>query len=72
MNQLGMQMPGAQRRRATNANIYTGLMLVAVVSLVAAVLIVGIQANKVGPADSGEYIRAIQTHGDGAVRLPSD
>ncbi len=69
MNQLGMQMPGAQRRRASSPNVYTGLMLVAVLCLLAAVLIVGHQGNKIGPADGGEYMRAVQIH-DGAVKLP--
>jgi len=72
MNQLGMQMPGAQRRRSASLNIYTGLLAVAVLCLLAAVLMVGVQANKVGPADSGEYVRAIQTHGDNPVKLPSN
>jgi len=70
MNQLGMQMPGTQRRRTASLNIYTGLLAAAVLCLLAAVVMVGIQANKIGPADGGEYVRAIQTHGDGAVRLP--
>jgi len=72
MSQLGMQMPGAQRRRTSTTNIYTGLLLIAVLCLLAAVILVGYQANKVGPADAGEYVRAIQTHGEGSVRLPGD
>lgn len=70
MNQLGMQMPGSQRRRSASLNIYTGLLTVAVLCLLAAVLMVGYQANKIGPGDSGEYVRALQTHGDGQIRLP--
>lgn len=72
MNQLGMQMPGAQRRRTASPNIYTGLLLVAVLCLLAAVLIVGYQANKVGPADQGEYVRALHIHEEGQVRLPDN
>lgn len=40
MSQLGMQLPGAQARRGASMNVYTGLMFVAVVCLIAAIVVV--------------------------------
>jgi hypothetical protein len=36
MSQFGMQMPGGRGRRAASMNIYTGLLLAAVLSLAVA------------------------------------
>ena len=49
MSQYGMQMPGAQRPRRANPNVYTGMMLCAVLALAAAVVVVGMAAIKVAP-----------------------
>jgi len=71
MNQLGMQMPGAQRRRSTPPNVYTGLLAAAVLCLLAAVVMVYAQGTKVGPADAGP-LAALKVHGDGQIKITSD
>lgn len=49
MSQFGMQMPGGQLQRGPTMNIYTGLLALAVVALIAACAYVWIQAAKVSP-----------------------
>lgn len=67
MSQFGMQMPGSQRPRTSGMNVYTGLMLVAVACLLAAV-IVGFQAGmKVGPG--GDFMGALTIHPPGQLKL---
>ncbi len=48
MSQYGMQMPGGQMQRGAAMNIYTGLLFLAVVALLAACVFVFIQGGKVG------------------------
>lgn len=67
MSQFAMQMPGAQRARTAPLNIYTGLMLVAVVCLLAAIGFVFYAGTKVGP--SGGPMAAVTLHQKGQVRL---
>ena len=50
MTQFGMQMPGGQMQRGPVMNIYTGLLALAVVGLIAASAYVYIQAAKVSPS----------------------
>lgn len=40
MSQIGMNLPGSQRKRVASMNIYTGLLFLAVVSLTGAVILV--------------------------------
>lgn len=49
MAEIGMQMPGAQRRRSATLNVYAGLLLAAVTCLGAAVGVVYWQGAKIGP-----------------------
>lgn len=49
MSQFGMQMPGGRMRRAASPDVYTGLMALAVVALLAASILVYLQGAKVGP-----------------------
>lgn len=49
MSQFGMQMPGGQLQRGPTMNIYTGLLALAAVALLAASGYVFIQAKKVSP-----------------------
>ena len=52
MSQFGMQMPGGRLRRGATPDVYTGLMALAVVALLAACALVYAQGSKVGPDGS--------------------
>lgn len=69
MSQLGMQMPGSQRGVRPKLNVYTGLALVAVVCLAAAVVVVARAGMMIGPKDQSPIMRTFSVHGD-AVELP--
>ncbi|MBL0926815.1 MAG: hypothetical protein IBJ11_04075 [Phycisphaerales bacterium] len=60
MSQMGMQMPGAARGRAPSLNIYTGLMAVAVVCLLAAVVQTLRAGMTIGP--EGSLMGALSVH----------
>ena len=49
MSQLGMQLPGSQARRQATLNVYTGLLLVSVLALGAAVGVEFVNGAKVAP-----------------------
>ena len=68
MSQLGMQMPGRKRTRPATVNVYTGMLLAASGALIAAIVLVGTAAMKVGPGDG--IMSAIEMHPEsGRVRL---
>ena len=48
MSQMGMNLPGATRRRAATMHIYTGLLFVAVVALIAACAVVFVNGSLIG------------------------
>jgi hypothetical protein len=48
MSQFGMQLPGGQMQRGPVMNVYTGLLLLAVLALAAASVLVFLNAGKVG------------------------
>lgn len=48
MSQFGMQMPGGMQRRGPSLNVYTGLMLCAVIALLAACIVVYMYGSKIG------------------------
>lgn len=52
MGQFGMQMPGGRVQRGASPDVYTGLMGLAVVALLAACVMMYIQGSKVGPDGS--------------------
>jgi len=66
MSQLGMQMPGARAQRAASPNVYTGLLFVAVVSLLAACAFVFLNGKKIAPGG-----QPWQIHDEGRITLPS-
>ena len=68
MSQMGMQLPGAQRKRSPAINVYTGLMMCAVVALAAATFVMFRAASAVGPADQG-IMGALKIHPKGQVKL---
>lgn len=66
--QLGMSMPGSQRGRRAFPNVYTGLMAVAVVALLAACIVVWMNGMRIGPG--GDAMCALNIHPDkGALNL---
>lgn len=71
MSQMGMQLPGAQRKRSPAINVYTGMMVCAVAALAAATVLMYLAATKIGP-DEGA-MGALKIHPKtGALRLPSN
>jgi hypothetical protein len=52
MSQMGMNLPGATRRRSATMDIYTGLLFVAVVALIAACAVVFINGSLIGKGGS--------------------
>jgi hypothetical protein len=52
MSQMGMNLPGATRRRAASMDIYTGLLFVAVVALIAACAVVFVKGSEIGKGGS--------------------
>lgn len=67
MSQFAMQMPGAQRARSAPLNVYTGLLLAAVMSLAAAVGFVVYAGMQVGPGEGP--MAAVKLHPEGRVEL---
>ena len=51
MSQLGMQLPGAQRARRAAPDVYTGLLMLAVVLLVVALVAVFFRAQSLAPEE---------------------
>ena len=52
MSQFGMQMPGGRVQRGASPDVYTGLMALAVVALLAACVMVFMQGAKLGTNNS--------------------
>lgn len=52
MSQFGMQMPGGQMQRGPSLNIYTGLLGLAAIALIAACGYMFVQAGKLSPSGS--------------------
>ena len=66
MNQFGMQMPGGRTRKASGPDVYTGLLAVSVVALLAASGVVFVLGGTLGKGGS-----AIALKEPGNVQLPS-
>lgn len=61
-------MPGSQRGRRPSLNVYTGLMAVAVVALLAGCIVVWMNGMRIGPG--GDAMSALSIHPDkGALNL---
>lgn len=58
--QLGMSMPGAQRGRRAQLNVYTGLMAAAVLALAAACVVVYMNGRIIGPG--GDAMAPLSIH----------
>ena len=67
MSQMGMSMPGSQRGRRATMNVYTGLMLGAVLCLLAAVIVVAMQGALIGPG--GGIMSAFKIHDPKSTKL---
>ncbi len=52
MSQFGMQMPGGRGPRSAGPDVYTALMFVGAISMVAAIAMLWIAASKVSPDGS--------------------
>lgn len=67
MSQMGMQMPGRQRRRKSMPGVYAGMMLAAVASLTMAIVFVALAGMRIGPGEG--VMAAINVHPEGRVEL---
>lgn len=52
MNQMGMQMPGGKARRGSSPDVFTALLFLATIMLLAACIMVYMQGSKIGPEGS--------------------
>lgn len=71
MNQYGMSMPGGQMQRSASVNVYTGLLALSVLALVAACGFVYVQGAKLAPG--GQPFKLQETDPDGKrfnIQLP--
>ncbi len=51
MSQFGMQMPGARPVRRVTPDVYTAMAFVATLALLAAAIVLWINANKIAPGE---------------------
>lgn len=70
MSQLGMQLPGSQRTRKAQPNVYTGLLLFAVVALIFAVALTFLNLRAVAPGDGA--MDAFKFQDPDKIVLPQD
>ncbi|MBX3387355.1 MAG: hypothetical protein KF768_12360 [Phycisphaeraceae bacterium] len=63
MNQYGMSMPGGQMQRTASMNVYTGLLALSVLALVAAVGYLYVQGSKIAPDGQPYKIQAMDDQG---------
>lgn len=52
MSQYGMQMPGSLQQRGASMNVFTGLLALAAVAMIAASAVLFLQGTKIGPDGS--------------------
>ncbi len=57
MNQMGMQMPGGKARRGSSPDVFTALLFLATIMLLAACVMVYMQGSKIGPGGSAFKIQ---------------
>jgi len=67
MSNFGMQMPGGARSRGPGPDVYTALMCVGAVCMIAAVVMLYLAGTKVSP--DGQPWK-IQEKGANQIRLP--
>ncbi len=58
MSQFGMQLPGSAARRGSSINVYSMLMLVAVLCLLASAAVVFVQGSKIAPGGKAWAVHA--------------
>ncbi|HYE93559.1 MAG TPA: hypothetical protein VEA38_21190 [Terriglobales bacterium] len=68
MSQFGMSMPGGAMQRRPAMNVYTGLLFVAAMALLAAVAFVWVQASKVGAGEG--FMRPFGLQQPASIKLP--
>lgn len=69
MSQFGMNLPGARQQRRAELNVYTALMVFAVVALGAAAGTLFVSAGKLSPEGSGNPL-ALQKAGSVKLEAP--
>lgn len=74
MSQYGMQMPGGQLQRGPVMNVYTGLLMAAVIGLLAASAVVFYQGQKIAPGGNAFSVHAYndQTKAYDKLELSAD
>ncbi|MBY0312273.1 MAG: hypothetical protein K2W85_09405 [Phycisphaerales bacterium] len=60
MSQFGMQMPAGTLQRGPVMNVYTGLLLLAVLALAAASLFVFMQGALIGPEKNALSVHVVE------------
>ncbi len=68
MSQMGMQMPGRKRPKATSPNVYTGIMLGAVACLIFASVLVYLEGRKIADPSKGA-LAPLSIQKAGSVKL---
>ena len=66
MNQFGMQMPGGRVQQSAGPDVFTALMFVGTVAMLAAVVMLWLAAAKVSPSGSPFEV---QEKGAGKVKI---
>lgn len=69
MSQYGMQMPGGQLKRGPSLTVYTGLLFLAVVCLIAACAMVYLQGQKIGHNGDPMSLHPAERDGSFDIRL---
>ncbi len=72
MSQMGMNLPGASRRRNATMDIYTGLLFVAVVALIAACAVVFINGSILGKGGSAFSLQDAATGSKSNLQFGGD
>lgn len=72
MSQMGMNLPGATRRRGATMDIYTGLLFVAVVALIAACAVVFINGSRIGKDGSAFGLQEPVSNGKSNLSFKPD
>lgn len=72
MSQFGMQMPAGTLQRGPVMNVYTGLLMLSVLGLIAASAFVFVQGALIGPKGSALDVHAIESGKPVKVELSAD
>ena len=66
MAQFGMQMPGGRGARSAGPDVYTAMMFIGMVGMLAAVVLLWLAASKVSPSGSP---LDVQEPGAGKIKM---